>query len=497
MRFSKTAAAMAAAISCSSQTTLAFVLPKHRAAPTTTTTTLHASLIDQLSTLNYDGSFIGKTAAKISTSAADVVSSSGASLASDAAASLASDAAASQAVVDATTSAASVFGSLSAFIESPPIATGKELIDAAFTAVDAYETMFDDQLSNSPLGAIWDSTKDMLGPVFNTLIHPDLPPSVNLVITSYITYTVVSAILSIGQEPPPNSPYPMNKYDAMGAKKYFDNKLGMVVRRAIEVAILSGTFLLKLASDSVSGKLDDNAEVRAEELSVLLTKLGPSFIKIGQSLSIRTDLLSPAYVRGLKKLQDQVPPFSTEEAREIIESELGSSIEEIFVEFPPEPIAAASLGQVYRAKIRGQNGEEDRWVAVKVQRPNIMNQIALDMHLIRDVAPFLKRTFNLNTDIVGVVDTWGAGFVDELDYIEEAINAKTFLEAIERTPLGGVVFSPPVVDELTTRKVLTTEWVVGERLDRSGKEDVSILCSIAMNTYLTMMLETGVLHCDP
>jgi predicted unusual protein kinase regulating ubiquinone biosynthesis (AarF/ABC1/UbiB family) len=158
----------------------------------------------------------------------------------------------------------------------------------------------------------------------------------------------------------------------------------------------------------------------------------------------------------------------------------------------------ASLGQVYRAKIRGQEeGEEDRRVAVKVQRPNIMNQIALDMHLIRDVAPFIKRTFNLNTDFVGVVDTWGVGFVDELDYIEEAINAKTFMESIEQTPLSGVVFSPPVVDELTTRKVLTTEWIVGERLDRSGQEDVSILCSIAMNTYLTMMLETGVLHCDP
>ena len=192
-----------------------------------------------------------------------------------------------------------------------------------------------------------------------------------------------------------------------------------------------------------------------------------------------------------------VPPFSTQEAREIIETELGSSIDEIFVEFPSEPIAAASLGQVYRAKMRGQNGEEDRWVAVKVQRPNIMNQIALDMHLIRDVAPFIKRTFNLNTDFVGVVDTWGVGFVDELDYIEEAINGKTFMEGIERTPLSGVVFSPTVVDEMTTRKVLTTEWIVGERLDKSAKEDVSILCSIAMNTYLTMMLETGVLHCDP
>jgi predicted unusual protein kinase regulating ubiquinone biosynthesis (AarF/ABC1/UbiB family) len=191
-----------------------------------------------------------------------------------------------------------------------------------------------------------------------------------------------------------------------------------------------------------------------------------------------------------------VPPFSTAEAREIIENELGSPINSIFVNFPSEPIAAASLGQVYRATVRNDDGSTSE-VAVKVQRPNIMNQIALDMHLIREVAPFLKRTFNLNTDIVGVVDTWGFGFVDELDYIEEAVNAKSFMEGIASTPLAGVVFSPPVLDELTTRKLLTTEWVIGERLDKSAKGDVSILCSIAMNTYLTMMLETGVLHCDP
>lgn len=292
----------------------------------------------------------------------------------------------------------------------------------------------------------------------------------------------------------------MNKYDPVSAKRYFNERVGLVVLRAIEVAIYSGAFLLGLGMDYITGKISSNSDARAMELSILLTKLGPSFIKVGQSLSIRTDLLSPAYVRGLKSLQDQCPPFSTEEARNIIESELGSRIEEIFVKFPNEPIAAASLGQVYKATISGSGDNNDgsgsgleRDVAVKVQRPNIMNQIALDMHLIREVAPVIKRTFNLNTDFVGIVDTWGAGFVDELDYIEEAINAKSFTESIQQTPLSGVVFAPPVVDELTTRKVLTTEWVVGERLDKSAKEDISILCSIAMNSYLTMMLETGLL----
>ena len=118
-------------------------------------------------------------------------------------------------------------------------------------------------------------------------------------------------------------------------------------------------------------------------------------------------------------------------------------------------------------------------------------------YLFREVAPWARQTFKLNTDLVDVVDTWAAGFVDELDYISEAENAEFFTESIKTTPLSGVVFAPPIVDECTTGKVLTTEWVVGERLDKSRKEDVTILCSIAMNTYLTMMLETGVLHSDP
>ena len=247
------------------------------------------------------------------------------------------------------------------------------------------------------------------------------------------------------------------------------------------------------SSFSFSDKIDENSEQRAVELAKLLTKLGPSFIKIGQSLSIRTDLLSPAYVRGLQTLQDQVPPFDSKIALQILEDEWGMSVYDVVSEISPEPVAAASLGQVYKAKLK-ESGQE---VAIKVQRPDILEQIALDMHLLRELAPVAKRLFNLNTDTVGTVDAWGLGFVDELDYLSEARNAETFMESIQTTPLSEVVFSPPVVNEFSTEKVLTTEWVNGERLDRSSNEDVTVLCSIAMNSYLTMMLETGLLHCDP
>jgi predicted unusual protein kinase regulating ubiquinone biosynthesis (AarF/ABC1/UbiB family) len=218
----------------------------------------------------------------------------------------------------------------------------------------------------------------------------------------------------------------------------------------------------------------------------------PASFAVGQSLSIRTDILSPAYARGLASLQDQVPPFDTQIAKQILEEEWGQPVDSILSYISDVPVAAASLGQVYKGTTK--DGTE---VAVKVQRPNIMNQIALDMHLLRELAPLAKRTFNLNTDTAGTVDAWGLGFVDELDYVQEALNGKYFMEKIQETSLKDVVLAPTVLDNLSTGKVLVTEWIDGERLDKSSSEDITVLCSICMNAYLTMLLELGVLHCDP
>mmetsp|Transcript_11015 Transcript_11015/g.15516 ORF Transcript_11015/g.15516 Transcript_11015/m.15516 type:complete len:943 (-) Transcript_11015:103-2931(-) len=321
----------------------------------------------------------------------------------------------------------------------------------------------------------------------------DIPAPLLVLGSALASYTIISSLLSLNNPPPSTRPYPLGKYDPVTARAYFDQRLDRVIQRGLEIAINSLTFGVGLLSDYASDKLKENAEQRALELSTLLTKLGPTFIKIGQSLSIRTDLLSPAYVRGLQTLQDQVPPFNTAEAKEILKDEWGvSNLDNVLQELSPEPVAAASLGQVYKGTLL--DGTE---VAIKVQRPNIMEQIALDMHFLREIAPIAKRTFNLNTDTTGTVDAWGLGFVDELDYLSEAKNAQIFMEKIQKTPLADVVFAPPVVEEYSTAKVLTTEWVDGERLDKSSQDDVTVLCSIAMNTYLTMMLEIGVLHCDP
>ena len=318
-------------------------------------------------------------------------------------------------------------------------------------------------------------------------------PLVVVAVSAIITYSILMALISVTEEPPPSEPYPDGKYNATSARIYFDRNPGRVIQRGLSVATNSVGFALGLLQDFITNKLEENADIRAMELTKLLTRLGPTFIKIGQSLSIRTDLLSPAYLRGLQTLQDRVPPFSSTVAKQMLEEEWGRPITDVVSYISPEPVAAASLGQVYKATLR-ETGQE---VAIKVQRPNIMELVALDMYLLREAAPILKRTFNLNSDTIGAVDTWGIGFVDELDYIEEARNAESFTETIKMTALKDVVFAPPVIEELSTRKVLTTEWIDGERLDQSSSEDVTVLCSIAMNTYLTMMLETGLLHADP
>ena len=242
--------------------------------------------------------------------------------------------------------------------------------------------------------------------------------------------------------------------------------------------------------------MEENEYQRGRELATLLTKLGPTFIKVGQSLSIRTDLLSPAYIRGLETLQDQVPAFDTAIAEQMLQAAWGGRpVADVLVEgkLSNMPVAAASLGQVYKATLK----DTQQSVAIKVQRPAITEQIALDMHLLRTVAPVVKQIGKLNSDTVGTVDAWGAGFVDELNYVREAANAEFFSERIQETPLKEVVFAPTVVEKYSTQSVLVTEWVDGERLDKSSSEDVTVLCSIAMNTYLTMLLELGLLHCDP
>ena len=287
------------------------------------------------------------------------------------------------------------------------------------------------------------------------------------------------------------TPYPTGTYNFKSAELYFAERPATVVQRAAFISLSAAGWGLGVVMDVLTGSYKQNERRRADELTDLLTRLGPTFIKIGQSLSIRSDLLTPEYLRSLTSLQDKVPSFPTEIARQMISDELGKPCDSIFTGID-KPVAAASLGQVYKATLK-----DGRQVAVKVQRPQILEQIALDMHLIRITAPVIKA-LGAPGDLEGLVDDWGFGFVNEVDYLQEARNADVFMDGLKKTALAKVVFAPPVLRDLSSRRVLTTEWIDGERLEKSSAKDVSTLCSVAMNTYLTMMLETGTMqpmHC--
>ena len=137
-----------------------------------------------------------------------------------------------------------------------------------------------------------------------------------------------------------------------------------------------------------------------------------------------------------------------------------------------------------------------RDVAVKVQRPDMLEEISLDLLLLRSVAPLLRRNLGLNSDLEGLVDEWGRGFVAELDYRTEGVRAVEFVEAMRRRNIDTVTSPEPALD-LSTGQVLVSEWIDGERLELSSSEDVAKLCGVALTAYLTMLLDTGTLHADP
>jgi len=262
----------------------------------------------------------------------------------------------------------------------PPISTNEETASSIKTLLspisDQVQSSISDidgsvgRLSTAIMEVLKSLNIEFINDYLNQLDNNEL---LAIPIYSLLFFTVFTAIFNLGNDDTPDKPYPNNVYDAKSSAKYFDNKPLLVLQRAIEVALLSTSFGINLLLDYITNNMESNSDKRGLELATLLTKLGPSFIKIGQSLSIRTDLLPPSHVRGLKTLQDQVPPFDTKEAKQTINNELRAQ-QNIFSDMSSEPIATASLGQVHKATLL--NGTN---VAIKVQRPNIMTSIALDM----------------------------------------------------------------------------------------------------------------------
>jgi hypothetical protein len=286
--------------------------------------------------------------------------------------------------------------------------------------------------------------------------------------------------------------YSPEKADAFYGKRQF-----MVLKRVLQLGSLTSSFtagilfdwlvLGKLLKDEEYKALARNEPRRAKNALRLCEQLGPTFIKLGQALSIRTDLIPEAYALELRALQDQVTPFENEIGVEILKREFGvDDLSLIFSDLTVDPVASASVGQVYKGKL-AVTGKD---VAVKIQRPGILAEIALDLYILRLLTPIQTRLQNaangvpteqedIDTAIV-LVDEWGRGFVAETDYRLEARNTMDFQAAMIKRKLDAVC-APNVVEELVRDKVLVTEWVEGTRLDLDASPDVPRLCGVAIN----------------
>ncbi|XP_020110266.1 uncharacterized protein LOC109725478 isoform X1 [Ananas comosus] len=235
----------------------------------------------------------------------------------------------------------------------------------------------------------------------------------------------------------------------------------------------------------------------AKWLKESILRLGPTFIKIGQQFSTRVDILAQEYVDQLSELQDQVPPFPSQTAVSIIEEELGASVDNIFERFDYEPIAAASLGQVHRARLNGQE------VVIKVQRPGLKELFDIDLKNLRVIAEYLQKvdpkSDGAKRDWVAIYDECASVLYQEIDYMKEAANAEKFADNFKNMDYVKV---PNVFWEYTTPQVLTMEYVPGIKINRIKQLDQlgvdrKRLGRYAVESYLEQILSHGFFHADP
>lgn len=276
---------------------------------------------------------------------------------------------------------------------------------------------------------------------------------------------------------------------------YWNERPMAALKRLTEVTFAFTPWVARVALDAQRGVLSKNAGPRAAELREILTDLGPTFVKLGQALSVRPDLVGPDAMNELRALCDAVPSFPNEVAFSMMEEELGRPVSDMYSDISDKPIAAASLGQVYKARLRS-NGKE---VAVKVQRPDMLRKVSLDLYCMKRVARLAEQVQNTftsaQTDYLGLLLQWAQGTYKELDYENEAANSRKFAHLVQaRLP---DVYVPAVYDEYTSRKVLTMEWIDGVKLADCEPEQINALVSKGVECFLFQLLSAGFFHADP
>ncbi len=286
------------------------------------------------------------------------------------------------------------------------------------------------------------------------------------------------------------------KYNAKAIYRYYSLRPWQLLGRTLVILWYLGGFGLAMMVDQWTGQSEKNKYKRATQLREVLTRLGPTFIKVGQALSTRPDLIKKDFLEELIKLQDQLPPFKNEIALRIIEEELGQPIEKLYRQMSPSPVAAASLGQVYKAML--YTGEE---VAIKVQRPNLKPLISLDLCWMRLAAQWFGKflPLNLGHDLTMIVDEFGRKLFEEIDYVNEGHNAEKFAANFAGDPEVKV---PSIYWDYSSRHVLTLEWIHGykltdtEQISAAGLDPHKMI-RIGVTSGLRQLLEHGFFHADP
>jgi ubiquinone biosynthesis protein len=234
----------------------------------------------------------------------------------------------------------------------------------------------------------------------------------------------------------------------------------------------------------------------AESLAADVEKLGPTFIKLGQLLSTRPDIVPPAYAKALKRLQDDCEPFPYEEVEAIVEAELGARISKAFASIDPVPLAAASIAQVHHATLR-----DGREVAVKVQRPGIRERVLADLDALAEVSQFLERRteFGQRFAVIDLFEQFRKSMLRELDFRLEAMHLVTIGRNLAEIP--EIMIPRPVMDYSSSR-VLTMQYIPGTKVTELSplallELDGERLADALFRAYLKQMLRDGMFHADP
>lgn len=249
-------------------------------------------------------------------------------------------------------------------------------------------------------------------------------------------------------------------------------------------------------ADDGENDIEPDVKQRAVSFANALKKMGPTYVKFGQVLSTRPDIVPQEYISALESLQDDIDPFSYADVERIVEEELGVRISKAFLEFDATPVAAASLGQVHRAVLR-----DGREVVVKVQRPNVRDQVRRDLDVFTDIAETLEEHTSLGQkmNLVGAIEQARVTLISELNYVQEAQNMDQM-----RVNLAGFpqIYIPDVIHDYSSGRVLTTELVRGAKVSKLTPlgmidHDYAELATVLTEAYLKQICVDGLWHSDP